>query len=425
MIKFYRIITSLLYPFFILLIILRKFLNKEDRLRYKEKIFSSKFNVLKKKNIPLIWFHAASIGEFKSILPIIENLISGVKSFEFLVTTTTLTSANLAKEELKKFNNVQHRFLPIDIKFLMQNFMNMWKPSAIFLVDSEIWPNLIMTAKEKKIPIMLLNARITSKSFKRWNLISKHAKSIFESFHFSLTSNQETKKFLQKLNGKNIFYTGNIKLASKIYLNKNLNKDYLIKNKFWFAASSHDGEEIFFLKTHQKLKKKFEKITTIIAPRHISRVQSIKKLCDRFNFKSQILNKNEYILEDNEIIIINSFGELASYFECAKSVFIGKSLLKRLERVGGQNPVDAAKLGCKIYHGPFVYNFEEIYSILEKNKISNKIETVDELAESLFIDLEQTKKNTQRFSDKMDNLGKKTLTDTMSYINNFLLNEIK
>ena len=342
-----------------------------------------------------------------------------------MVTTTTLTSANLAKEELKKFNNAHHRFLPIDVKFLMQNFINMWKPSAIFLVDSEIWPNLIMTAKEKGIPIMLLNARITSKSFKRWNLISKHAKNIFESFHFSLTSNQETKKFLEKLNGKNIFYTGNIKLASKIYPNKNLNKDYLTKNKFWFAASSHDGEEMFFLKTHQKLKKKFEKITTIIAPRHISRVRSIKKLCDRFNFKSQILNKNEYILEDNEIIIINSFGELASYFECAKSVFIGKSLLKRLERVGGQNPVDAAKLGCKIYHGPFVYNFEEIYSILEKNKISNKIETVDELAEKLFIDLEQTKKNTQRFSDKMDNLGKKTLADTMSYINNFLLNEIK
>ena len=102
MIKFYRIITTLLYPFFILLIILRKFFNKEDRLRYKEKIFSSKFNVLKRKNIPLIWFHAASIGEFKSILPIIENLISSGKSFEFLVTTTTLTSANLAKDELKK-----------------------------------------------------------------------------------------------------------------------------------------------------------------------------------------------------------------------------------------------------------------------------------------------------------------------------------
>ena len=225
MIKFYRIITTLLYPFFILLIILRKFFNKEDRLRYKEKIFSSKFNVLKRKNIPLIWFHAASIGEFKSILPIIENLISSGKSFEFLVTTTTLTSANLAKEELKKFNNAHHRFLPIDVKFLMQNFINMWKPSAIFLVDSEIWPNLIMTSKEKGIPIMLLNARITLKSFKRWNLISKHAKNIFESFHFSLTSNQETKKFLEKLNGKNIFYTGNIKLASKIYPNKNLNKD--------------------------------------------------------------------------------------------------------------------------------------------------------------------------------------------------------
>ena len=152
MIKFYRIITTLLYPFFILLIILRKFLNKEDRLRYKEKIFSSKFNVLKRKNIPLIWFHAASIGEFKSIIPIITQLNNGNNNFNFLITTSTFSSGKLASTELEKFNNVQHRYLPYDVDFLIKKFIHLWKPSKIFLVDSEIWPNLILNAKKYEIP---------------------------------------------------------------------------------------------------------------------------------------------------------------------------------------------------------------------------------------------------------------------------------
>ena len=149
MILFYRVLTTLLYPVFIILIFFRKLQNKEDSIRYKEKLFPNYFKSHRKKNSNLIWFHAASIGELKSIFPIIKLLNKDRENLEFLITTITLTSSNLANEELQKFDNVQHRFLPLDIHFLMKNFLNVWKPSAIFFVDSEIWPNLIFTAKEK------------------------------------------------------------------------------------------------------------------------------------------------------------------------------------------------------------------------------------------------------------------------------------
>ena len=161
MILLYRILTTLLYPLFVILIYLRKFYKKEDLRRYKEKIFSSHFNVDKKNNKKLIWFHAASIGEFKSIIPIINQLNRNYKKLEFLITTTTLSSSNLSKIELGKIKNARHRFFPLDVGFLIEKFLRLWKPDLIFLVDSEIWPNLILNAKKNGVPLALLNARIT------------------------------------------------------------------------------------------------------------------------------------------------------------------------------------------------------------------------------------------------------------------------
>ena len=173
------------------------------------------------------------------------------------------------------------------------------------------------------------------------------------------------------------------------------------------------------------LKEKYKNLITIVAPRHIHRVQKIKKLCDSYNLDSQILNKDDFISENKEIIIINSFGVLNDYFKYAKSVFIGKSTIKKLENVGGQNPIDAAKLGCKVYHGPYVYNFKEVYEILEKNNISKKINTSAELYNNLIKDLDNRLKKDDQISNFINGLGQKTLAGTIKEINNFLLNEIK
>jgi 3-deoxy-D-manno-octulosonic-acid transferase len=426
MIIMYRVLTTLIYPLLFIYIYYRKILKKEDSGRYKEKILISHFNVKRKMNTKLIWFHAASIGELKSIIPIINELNIN-KNFEFLITTITLSSSNLAKEEFKDSENIQHRFFPFDVGFLIENFLLLWKPNKIFFVDSEIWPNLILKAHEKKIPIAIINARLTTKTYRKWMVFQNTAIKIFRLFDLCLTSNLETKNYLEKLHVKKVFFNGNIKLINNLNKNNtnNLNEEILQKKRFWLAASTHDGEEIFCLKTHLKLKEKYKDIITIIAPRHINRVEDIDILSKKLNLSSQILNKNEKIDQNKEIIIINSFGVLQDYFRYAKSTFIGKSVLEKLKNVGGQNPIDAAKLGCKIYHGPFVYNFKEIYDILKKNKISVKIDSYDELSNNLIQDLKNPLKEDSKIADFINRLGEKTLDDTMKNINNFLFNEIK
>jgi len=427
MILIYRILTTLIYPLLFIFIYCRKILKKEDSIRFKEKILISHFNVNRKKDSKLIWFHAASIGELKSIIPIIELLNKNKNKLEFLITTTTLSSGNLAKIELKNINNVYHRFIPYDVEFLIKKFLFLWKPDAIFLVDSEVWPNLILNASKYKIPLAVINARLTSKSFNKWIKFPRAAKKIFSLFDLCLASNLETKKYLEELGAKNIYFNGNIKLINKLDENKieNLSEKILLKNRFWIAASTHKGEDILCLKTHLKLKEKYNDIITIIAPRHIERSYNIKSLSETLNLKAQILNKNDLINEDKEIIIINTFGALQNFFKYAKSVFIGKSTIKKLENDGGQNPIDAAKLKCKIYHGPYVYNFKEIYEILEKNNIAKQIKSYVELSDYLIEDLKSTQKKDDQIANTINDLGQKTLTDTMKYINNFLFNEIK
>ena len=219
---------------------------------------------------------------------------------------------------------------------------------------------------------------------------------------------------------------GNLKFVNQININEiqNINEDFLISNRFWLVASTHDGEENFCLKVHFLLKNKYKKIFTIIAPRHINRVNKIKNLCERLDLKCQILNENDHISGEKEIIILNSFGVLSNYFKYSKSVFIGKSLLKRLKKDSGQNPIDAANYGCKIYHGPYVYNFKEVYDILGKNNISKEINDIQELAENLYLDFDKYIKEPKKVSVIMNKISEETLIKYTKYIEKFLKNEI-
>ena len=422
----YRILTNILYPFLIIFTYLRVLKKKEDPIRFKEKIFSSHFNVKKDVNSKLLWFHAASVGEFKSIVPLIKSLNNENRNFQFLITTTTISSSNLANIEFVSFNNVFHRFFPFDVNFLIKKFILKWQPEKLFLVDSEIWPNLLLYCKEEKIPVAILNTRITKKTFRRWMLFPKTSKKIFNLIGLFLLSNSKTGEYLSKLHVKgNINYSGNLKLINIINYKKlkNANENLLLKNKFWLAASTHEGEENFCIETHIKIKKKYNDIITIIAPRHIHRTEDIKQLCKKANLKCQILNENDLIQENIDIVIINSYGVLNSYFKYCKSVFIGKPLLKNIKYSSGQNPVEAAYLGCKIYHGPYVYNFEEIYKIFENHKISQEVLTSEFLAKCILDDLKNPKKIEENYSNNISNLGQKTFTDTMRIIKNFISNE--
>jgi len=427
MILAYRILSNFLYPFLFIFLYLRVFLKKEDPKRFKEKLFTSHLNVKRKDELKLIWFHAASIGEFKSIVPLIEQLNTNKKSYEFLITTSTLSSGNLAKLELKNLYNVHHRYFPFDVSFLIDKFLQLWRPEKIFLVDSEIWPNLILKSKARKIPLAIINARLTEKSFNRWSIFPKTAEKIFSVFDLCLCSNKETQNYLGKLRARNVRYEGNLKLIKKININKinEKNSDILSKIRFWFAASIHEEEDIFCLKIHNELKKSYKDIITIIAPRHLNTVEKIKILSEKKNFKVQILNRDDKISEDKEILIVNSFGFLQSYFKYAKSVFIGKSIVPRLKHDSGQSPIDAAKLNCKIYHGPYVSNFKELYEIFKINKISHKIDNYLELSKKLILDLKENQKKERFDVNYIRKMEIDILINTMNVVNNFLQDENK
>ena len=423
MIVLYRVLTLIVYPLFFIFTWIRIFLKKEDKQRYKERLLSSHFKPSRDVSKKLIWFHAASIGEFKSIVPIVKTLKKNNKRMEILITTTTLSSSNLVINEFKKMENIYHRFFPYDVEFLIRKFLDQWKPDRIFFIDSEIWPNLILIANQKKIPLALLNARITLKTFKRWSKFRNTSKMIFSKFNICLASNLSSEKFLKELGAKNISFLGNIKFIQEIDETtiNSINSKMLKNKRFWVAASTHNGEEIFCLKAHEIIKKSYHDIVTIIAPRHINRGKKIKSYCDRLSLNSQLLNQGEKILKDKEVIIINSYGVLKEYFKYAKSVFIGKSIIPKLKDDGGQNPLDAANLKCRIYHGPYVYNFEEIYEILENQKITKKISTYEELSRCLIEDLKKTEKDESKTINNLNEFNKKIFNNTMVVVEKFVL----
>ena len=424
MLLIYRHLINILFPIIIIIVSLRVWFKKEDKNRFKEKLFISSFNIIRNRDKKLIWFHVASIGELKSIIPLIKKLNTNNK-FEFLITSVTTSSSKLIVQRLSNEKNIIHRFFPIDKHSIIIKFLESWSPDLILFVDSEIWPNFLFEIKKRNIPLILLNGRITRKTFLRWSLIPKVAKKIFQTFDLCLTSSNKSKNYLEKLNAKKVKHIGNLKLSAEINLNKQFtqNKNILKNIRFWCAISTHPGEDLFCIKTHLNIKKIHNNIVTIIIPRHIGRSNNIKLICNKFNLKVQILSNDEYINPDNEIIIINSYGVISDYLESCKSVFIGKSMLKKLKHVSGQDPIEAAKLNCKIYHGPFVSNFEEIYELLNKLKISKTIHNEIELSDYLIKDLNNFNKSYDNKISVFDSLGKKILEDTYNELNLFLKNE--
>ena len=410
----YRYVTYFLYPILIILIYFRSILNKEDRTRFKEKIFSSHFKSRKNKNKKLVWFHAASIGECLSVLPLIEEINNNNKNIEFLITTVTLSSSKLLERKLNQYNNIVHRFFPLDIEALAEKFIIFWKPDLVCFVDSEIWPNFLFKIKEKKIPLLLVNARITKKTFNKWIIILNFAKKVFDNFDLCLAASEESKNNLNKLQVKNLKYIGNLKYSAKNKPDEleNYNKKIFNNFKTWCAASTHGDEELIVLKAHLEIKKKIDNILTIIIPRHINRSSYIKNLANKFNLTSQILNDGDLININTEVLIINSFGVLSRYFNYCKNIFIGKSFVKKLENDGGQNPIEAAKLGCKIYYGPYIYNFQEIYERLRSHGMAERVNNELELAEKIIQSFKSPKIKNQSHINLLNDYGDKILKET-------------
>jgi len=409
----YRVLANLIFLLSPLIILIRLLKKKEHPRRFKEK-FS--INTRKRISGKLIWFHGASVGEILSIVPLIEKLEKERSINQILVTSNTLGSSNiLSNLKLKK---TIHQFFPIDTKHHSNKFLNYWKPSVAIFIDSEIWPNMINNIKKKSLSLILINARITDKSFKKWKMFKFSARDIFQKFDICLSANLKSKNYLKLLGARKIKYIGNLKFSQTENNKTSLNKDIINvfkKKKIWCASSTHYNEENICAETHKKLKSKYKNLLTIIIPRHIQRADKIKNKIQRTNLKVHMHDSKKKIDPQTDIYLVNSFGQTKSFFKICKTVFLGGSIIKH----GGQNPLEAVRYGCNVIHGPNIWNFEEIYSLLRKYGVSNKIMNSSQL--TVKIDkIFNTKVNPKNIEIKIKKLGNKILNSTFNEINYFI-----
>jgi 3-deoxy-D-manno-octulosonic-acid transferase len=419
MIFFYRFLINIIFILSPIILIIRLIKKKEDINRFKEKfcIFSS----FRKKG-QLIWFHGASVGEIQSILPIIEILEKKNEINQILITSNTVSSSKIiSKLKLKK---TIHQFFPLDTNFLTKKFLDHWRPNSAVFIDTEIWPNTVYNLNKRDIPLIIINGRISKKSFKRWKMFPRFAKEIFCKFDLCISCSETSKKYFQKLGLMKVKYFGNLKFAQskldKFHLDKRFKK-FISKKKVWIASSTHPGEEKMCVLTHQNLKKKYKNLLTIIIPRHIERVPKIGKEINNMGLKTHVHKPYRKVKNKTDVYLVNSYGETKSFFSICKNIFLGGSIIPH----GGQNPLEAAKYGCNILHGPHVSNFRDIYAFLEKHKISNKFNTSKKMInilDTLF--LKKTK--SEIIKKKIDNIGKRILYLTYKELNLFIKkNEVK
>ena len=413
MLFIYRILINLILIISPIIIIYRLLIGKEDLKRFKEKFcFFSK----EKKGRNLIWFHGASVGELYSILPLLEKLEKNNKVSQILVTSNTLSSSKIIQNH--RFKKLIHQFFPIDTNFHSKKFLDYWKPSSAYFIDSEIWPNMIDNLNKKNIPVILLNGRITKKTFNRWKMISSFSKKIFNKFNLCLSSSKESKKYLKSLGATNIKLLGNIKFSQleneKNTLNNKIKK-FIKSKKTWCASSTHGPEEIFCAKVHLELKRKYKNLFTIIIPRHVERAKSIKEDLNKLDLKVHLHNSQKMIDKRTDIYLVDSYGETKSFYSKCKNIFLGGSLVNH----GGQNPLEAARFGCNILHGPNVSNFAEIFEFLKLKKISMKISNQKQFI-TMIDRFFKKKSNSKLIQKKLNLIGKKILDLTYREINTFI-----
>ena len=411
---FYQLIVSIILLFSPIIILYRIFKNKEDKKRFLEK-FS--FPTKRREKGNLIWFHGASVGELISIIPLIKYYEKNKDINQILITSSTVSSSKIIDKY--KFKKTFHQFYPIDQFIFIKKFLNFWKPNLAIYIDSEIWPGMFKNLNDRKIPLILLNARITRKTFKRWMKIKNFAKSVFDNIKIIYPQNNETKTFLKKLNIKNLNYLGNLKFAENPDENLNDSKNKINygikKKKVWIASSTHKSEEVFCAKTHIELKKKFKNLLTIIIPRHIHRVENIIHEINKLNLKTVRHSQNPKNFNDIDVYIVDTFGDTKKFHKIGSSVFLGGSLIKH----GGQNPLEAARFGARIFHGPNIDNFKDVYKLLRSLNISKKITSSKQLASSILF-----KKNNGS-GNKIKKIGHKILKKTIKEINTLIYNELK
>lgn len=323
----------------------------------------------------LIWAHGASVGEMLALMPLLEYVRG--KGFNVLFTSGTLTSARLAERRLPR--GVIHQFVPFDAPRFITRFLGHWRPSLALFAEQELWPNLIMESAARSIPLILVNGRLSEQSFMRWRYAPATFAALLDRFDLCLAQSTIHAQRYSELGAPRVSITGNLKLdvpAPAVNPHTLNAMQASIGNRPIIAAgSTHPGEEGLVIDAHRRLRPSFPGLITLIAPRHPERGPSIAAMAKAAGLIATLRSRGHLPDRRTDVYVADTIGELGLLYRLAPMVFIGGSLVRH----GGQNPVEAVKLGAAILHGPHVWNFAEIYEALDAQHGAEQVTDINGL----------------------------------------------
>lgn len=366
----YKLLLLIFSPIIYLYYKIRINKNLETKESIRKKFCFGDFTIeFADKNKKLVWIHAVSVGELNSAWLLIKTL-NNLNKYNILITTSTITSAEGCVDKIKKLENnenIKHYFYPLDIPFVVNKFLNYFKPSLFINIESENWPYLLYRTSQQ-CKVVGINKKISERSFKRWMKFEKFKNLIFDCFDICLAQTPDNKERLILLGAKKVEYLGNLKFLTE---KNEINEELLLKfkNNFenkphkWLVNSTHKNEEEIIIKTHKLLKNDFNDIFTVIVLRHPNRKNEVVELLKKYNLNYTVFSENMTINDNTEIFLYDVIGGLGNLFELFKIVFMAGSLQ---ENIGGHTPIEAIKQKCCTLTGPYIFNNQILFEELEK-----------------------------------------------------------
>lgn len=314
----------------------------------------------------LVWFHAASVGESQALLTPLHQILAQVPDLHVLVTTTTRTSAELLSQQLPE--RAMHQFSPVDTEKATRAFLRHWQPDLAIWTESEIWPRLMIETAAQRIPMHLINARVSPKTAERWRSYAKPLSYLLDRFATIATQDEATRNLITDLgiDDTRVTVTGSTKsqAAPLPHDPETLSKlrDVVGARNCWLAASTHPGEEEYALAAHQEMLQSNPDALLILVPRHPERAEEVRGMITGAGLSCAQRSQHEALTDATQVYLADTMGEMGLWYRLAPISFVGGSLVP----IGGHNPYEPIALGSSVISGPKVYNFEDVYTILDK-----------------------------------------------------------
>lgn len=353
----YKLIMHLALPVVFLRMLWRGRKNPAYRLRWKERL-----GFCQSPQKSVIWVHAVSVGEAEAAAPLITALQQQYPDDQILITSTTPTGSERVQ---KKYPYALHCYLPLDVPFAVKRFLRHWQPRVGIIMETEIWPSLIMGCQQQGVPVVIANARLSAKSAAGYARFQQMLRPVFAAIHVAARSSQDSQYF-QQLGVKRLDVMGNIKLdvhpdSMTIQAAEALKQRF--NRPLWVAASTHRGEDELVLAAQRELLEAGDECTLILVPRHPERFDEVARLIDKQGFSYQRFSDSE-TCHDSDVLLGDTMGDLLKFYQLADLAFIGGSLVE----TGGHNPYEALLYHAVVLTGPHVFNFCEAYSELEQQQ---------------------------------------------------------